>query len=168
MAESNRTAVYICARTIQPQLFLNGKILRRKSFVDFNQIHVRKVEARLSQSLTCRRHWSDAHYLRLDSSVRPANNATHGFRVLSFHVFFSADNQRGGAIDNPRSVSRGYKTVFRERRSQLCQALERSLGPQVIVSLKENCCLTRLNFNRNNLLGKVSGIFRSLRFLLRA
>src|SRR6267142_2749798 len=100
MTERNRSAVYIRVRTIQSQLLFDSQILSSKSFIDFYQIDVRELEPRLVQSLARSRHWSNSHYLRLNARIVPANNATHRLRVFSLQIVRSANDQRGGAIDD--------------------------------------------------------------------
>src|SRR5437763_9261562 len=138
MTKRNRAAVYICARTVQPQLFFNSKVLGSKSFINFDEVNVRHFKPSLLQSLTRSGYWSDAHYVRFNTGIGPTNDSADRFRAALFQVFFSTYDQRRRTIDNSRGIPCGYKTILRESRLQLCQIFRRCLWSQVIVCVEDN------------------------------
>ena len=48
-----------------------------------------------------RRHRSDSHDLRFDSSVSPTHDATERFKILCLHKIFAGDDQRRCAVNYP-------------------------------------------------------------------
>src|SRR5207249_2875020 len=82
MSQGDRAAIDICLFSIETQLLLNGKILRRECFVYFDQIDVRKFHSGSCQSLTGRGHRTDSHNFRFYSGVGPTYYAADGFEIF--------------------------------------------------------------------------------------
>ena len=83
MTQRNRATVDVGPGAIETQLFLNREILRRKCFVDFDQIDVGKFQAGLFECLAGSRHWSNSHDLRFDAGVGPTDDSTPRLQVCS-------------------------------------------------------------------------------------
>jgi hypothetical protein len=136
MAQRNGPTIYVSARAIESQLFLYGEVLRRKCFVYFDQIDVRQFHPGIFQGSSGSRHWSNAHDFRFYAGVRPADDSTLRFQVMTFDVILAGNHQCGGAIDDPGGVTRRNKSIFIESGPEFRQTFQRGFGSQMIVALK--------------------------------
>src|SRR5260370_32626877 len=119
MGQSSSTTVGVGSFAIETDFLLDGEVLSRKSFVDFNQIHIREFQAGFFQRLTGGRHRAYAHEFRLDAGVSPTNDAPDWFKVFRLYKLFARNQQRGRAVDDARSISTGPEPRLPEARTQL-------------------------------------------------
>src|SRR4030088_2838868 len=83
MTESNRAAIDVGSFAIETKFLFHREVLRRERLVDFNQVDVRKFQTGFLERHASRRHRPNSHNLRLDSGIGPADDAAHGFELLS-------------------------------------------------------------------------------------
>src|ERR1051326_3259680 len=69
MSKRDRTAVHVCTRTIQTEFLFHSQVLRRKRFVDFDQIDITQRQTGFRKCRACGRDWSDTHDLRFDAGI---------------------------------------------------------------------------------------------------
>ena len=117
MPESNRPTIDVGSFAIETKFLLNREVLRRERFVDFNQVDIRKLQTGFLECLTSCGHRPDAHDLRLDSGIGPANDAAHWFDLLRLDEVLAGDDQCRRAIDYARGISGGDESIFAECRS---------------------------------------------------
>src|SRR5258708_1714481 len=77
VADRNRAAMHVRLGAVQPELALDGQILRRECFVHLDQIHLLELHAGLGQRLARRRRRADAHVLGLDTPPPPPPAPPH-------------------------------------------------------------------------------------------
>src|SRR5205085_222418 len=75
MAERNRAAIDVHLLSIEPELLLDGEVLRGKCFVDLEEIDVVERESVLLEQLADGRRRPHAHDARVDADGRPAAKA---------------------------------------------------------------------------------------------
>src|SRR3982074_2265664 len=98
MTESNRSAIDVGSFAIETKFLFDREVLRRKCFVDFNQIDVRKFQTGFLECQTSCGHWTDPHDLRLNSGVGPTDDAAHGFKLLCVDEILAGNDQSARAI----------------------------------------------------------------------
>src|SRR2546430_3426488 len=71
VADRDGTAVHVGLGAVEPQLLLDGEVLRRKRLGQLDEIELLELHTSLLARFSCRRRRADAHVLGLDSRHRP-------------------------------------------------------------------------------------------------
>ena len=82
MSERDRAAVRVDLGRVHAELFADAERLCRKCFIEFDPVQILFSDTRKLERTWYGLDRTDAHDLKLDARVCPANNAPHRLRAL--------------------------------------------------------------------------------------
>ena len=136
MSDRDGTAIgiHVIGSIRQPELPGHGEHLSRESFVDFDDIDLRKLETCQRQHLLCRGHRTDSHDARLDAcDGRPEHTGARPQRP-PIDRGFAREQQRAAAIVDARSIACSDGAVGFDDRLQFRECFEPSVGPWMLIA----------------------------------
>ena len=130
MPERDRSAVDVEPFRIDRQLFDAREHLRRKRFVELDEIDLIDCETCALERFLRRRNWPEAHAARIDTSHRGRNDARE-------RLFGARADQEGrrSIVDSARAGCRD-RAVLLERGLQLRDRFQRRPGARILILRK--------------------------------
>src|SRR5437764_1619177 len=133
VADRDGAAVHVRLRTVEPQLLLDGEILRGERLIHLHQVHLLELHPGLLERFARGGRRADAHKLGLHPRHGPGDDAAQRLQAVRLGVRVARDHRRGGTVHDPRRVARGDEPILLEVRLEGEQHLERRVGPHVLV-----------------------------------
>src|SRR5438874_2584602 len=133
VADGDGAAVHVRLRAVEPQLLLDGEILRGEGLIHLHQVHLLELHAGLLERLARGGRRADPHVLGLDARHGPGHDPAQRLQAVRLGVRVARDHRRGRAVHDPRRVARGDEPILLEVRLEGEQHLERRAGPHVLV-----------------------------------
>ena len=139
---------------VEAQLLLAGEVLRRERLVDLDEIELVERQPGALERLADGRRRAHAHQRRLDADRRPRHDAARAAsgRGLGGRLA-EAMTSAAAPSTMPLALPAVTTPSFLNTVGSVGQALERRLGPQVVVALDERDALARLDLDRHDFLG---------------
>ena len=91
----------------KPQLTGNSDGLGREGFVGLDEVDIVDGQAGLLHGLTGSGHGADAHDLRVDAALAPADELGHGLEVVLLHGLAGSEDDGGSAVVDAGGVTGG-------------------------------------------------------------
>ncbi len=117
----------------QAQLAQHRQRLRGEGFVQLDHVERLHVQLQAPEQLARRRHRADAHDPRRHARRGGAHHPRPRHEPVLLGRAFAGHEERAGAVVHARGVARRDGPVGAEGCLELGEALERGLGPGVLV-----------------------------------
>ena len=192
MADGNRAAVDVDLAHVEAELTGNSDGLGREGFVGLDEVDIVDGQAGLLHGLTGSGHGADAHDLRVDAALAPADELGHGLEVVLLHGLAGSEDDGGSAVVDAGGVTGGDALdvllgigfvdagglegvddlvlnalgADGERAAQLGKTLGGGTGAGELILLELDDLLLDLDGNGNDLGIKAAGSLRGLGLLL--
>src|SRR2546430_3257057 len=167
VANRDGTAVHVGLGAVEPQLLLDGEVLRRKRLVHLDEIELLELHAGLLECLAGRGRRADAHILGLDPRHRPRYQPAQGLQAVRRGEILAREHGGRRAVHDPGRVAGGHEPVLVEVRLQSEQYLERGVRPHVLVLAVLDGLPLLLDGDRDHFILEHAGVPRLLGALLR-
>ena len=174
------------------QLTGNSDGLGREGFVGLDEVDIVDGQAGLLHGLTGSGHGADAHDLRVDAALAPADELGHGLEVVLLHGLAGSEDDGGSAVVDAGGVTGGDALdvllgigfvdagglegvddlvlnalgADGERAAQLGKTLDGGTGAGELILLELDDLLLDLHGDGNDLIVKTAGSLSSLGLLL--
>ena len=166
MPQRNGAAVHIQLLAIHVQLAVAGYHLRRKSFVQLDNIKLLQLCAMpLFQQAHCR-HRTNAHGSWIHPRLGPSHDSRQRLKIVFFREVLTGQHHRRGAVSDAGRIPRGDGSCFGEYRLELGHLLQRDAEERMLVFGKSCRALFALDHHRRNLVLEPASLQRRLRSLL--
>ena len=107
VADGDRAAVDVDLAHVEVQLTGNRDGLGREGFVGLDEVDILDGQAGLLHGLTGSGHGADAHDLRVDAALAPADELGHGLEVVLLHGLAGSEDDGGSAVVDAGGVTGG-------------------------------------------------------------
>src|SRR5256885_677795 len=133
VADGDGAAVHVRLRTVEPQLLLDGEILRGEGLIHFHQVHLLELHPGLLERFARGGRRADAHKLGLHARHGPGDYAAQRLQAVRLGVRVARDHRRGRAVHDPRRIACGDEPILLEVRLEGQQHPERPGGAPVLL-----------------------------------
>ena len=192
VADGDRAAVDVDLAHVEAELTGNSDGLGREGFVGLDEVDIVDGQAGLLHGLTGSGHGADAHDLRVDAALAPADELGHGLEVVLLHGLAGSEDDGGSAVVDAGGVTGGDALdvllgigfvdagglegvddlvlnalgADGERAAQLGKTLGGGTGAGELILLELDDLLLDLHGDGNDLIVKTAGSLRGLGLLL--
>ena len=192
VTDGDRAAVDVDLAHVEAELAGDRDGLRGEGFVGLDEVDILNAHAGLGHRLTGSGNGTDAHDLRVNAALTPADELCHGLETELFNGFAGGENDGGSAVVDAGGLTGGHALNMLsgvgfvdagglegvddlvlnavgtdgECALELCHAFHGSAGAGELVALELNGLLLDLDGNGNDLIVKLAGSLSGFGLLL--